>query len=567
MTDPTLFDHHAASGAAVVDPPDCGADRAGPGTVVGSANRLDGVVGSTSLPQRADQKATAPAEHLDGAIGSTSTSPSAKRRVIVPADRLGGVAGLSSKLRREDHRAATPGGRLGGLAGSASGSRSEDHRSVAPGGRLGDLAGLPAADAVAALFISPVVVGDLSDRQLEEHLVVLGRAKGLLAAMDAAAVAELARRRGEAEAAGVLRDKLKQSRSAAKRDVKQAGQLDELPGTAQALADGAITPQHARLIAEAAEAAAPGSGIDEDELLSAAQREPADRFGRTVRDHLNDRNRNNLTERRRVQRSQRRLSFKQQPDGMFEMFGRFDPVSGGRIETALAAMANGLWRGEDPKRRPNVQQRLADALEVLVTRGDPNADTHNGTAGRAGGEGSANTNAKSGATTKARSRTKTGTGAQGVDLLVIADYDILTGALRDARLLNGTPLSPTELVRLACDARILPALFDAKSQPLWLGRGKRHASAAQRAVLAERDKGCVGCGASASWCQAHHIKHWVHGGTTDLDNLCLLCSHCHHQVHDHGATITRDPHGKFSLQHPTRSSPTGSPYVNPPLRC
>ena len=386
-----------------------------------------------------------------------------------------------------------------------------------------------------ALFAAPVVVGDLSDGQLEDHLVVLGRAKSRLAAMDAEAVAELARRRGEAEAADLLRGKRKQSRGGAKREVQQAGRLAELPGTAQALAEGTITPQHARLIAEAAQAAPGASPIDEEALLAAAAREPEDLFGRTVREHLNERTGDDLEERRKRQRAQRKLTWKQQPDGMFEMFGRFDPVTGSRIETALTAVANKLWRAEDPKNRRTPQQRMADALEVLATRGE------------GGG------NAK-------------GT-AQGVDLLVIADYDTVLSQLRDARLADGTRLSPEELIRLACDANILPALFNRKSEPLWLGRGKRHATARQRAVLAERDKGCIGCGASANWCQAHHIRHWQHGGGTDLDNLCLLCSHCHHQVHEHGAQVVKDSNGRYGLQHQRRSPSARNPDVNHPRRC
>ena len=238
------------------------------------------------------------------------------------------------------------------------------------------------------------------------------------------------------------------------------------------------------------------------------------------------------------------MSFKQQPDGMFEMFGRFDPVTGSRIETALTATASKLWHAEDPKNRPTPQQRLADAFELLVTR--------------------------------SRGAGKDQSKAQGVDLLVIADYDILAGQLRDARLVDGTPLAPEELIHLACDANILPALFDRKGEPLWLGRGKRHASARQRAVLAERDKGCIGCGASANWCQAHHIVHWEHGGTTDLDNLGLLCSHCHrHQVHERGARVVRGSNGRFTLKHSERPPPprgrsspvAGNPEVRQPLRC
>ncbi len=411
-------------------------------------------------------------------------------------------------------------------------------------GSPGGEAGLQEWDAVAVLLLSPAPVRRLGDEELEGRLRLVGRCESRLAAVKAETIAELARRKGEARAADVLRDDLKHSRGGAKRQVKDAGRLARVPSTAQALAEGAITPQHARLIAEAAEEAPPGTPIDEAALLAAAQREPADLFGRTVRNHLNERTGDDLEERRRRQRAQRKLSFKQQPDGMFEMFGRFDPVTGSRIETALTATASKLWHAEDPKNRPTPQQRLADAFELLVTR--------------------------------SRGAGKDQSKAQGVDLLVIADYDILAGQLRDARLVDGTPLAPEELIHLACDANILPALFDRKGEPLWLGRGKRHASARQRAVLAERDKGCIGCGASANWCQAHHIVHWEHGGTTDLDNLCLLCSHCHHhQVHERGARVVRGPNGRFTLKHPERSPPprdrsspvAGNPEVRQPLRC
>ncbi len=217
------------------------------------------------------------------------------------------------------------------------------------------------------------------------------------------------------------------------------------------------------------------------------------------------------------------MSFTRQSDGMYALFGKFDPVAGSRIETALTAAANQLWHAEDAKKRPTSQQRLADALEMLLTRDG---------AGK----------------------------AQGVDLLVIADYDTVAEQLRDARFADGTPLAPEELLRLACDAAILPAQFDAKSQPLWLGRGRRHASSGQRAALTERDKGCLGCGAAANWCQAHHIVHWEHGGPTDIDNLCLLCSHCHHhQVHSNGARIVKTPDGKYALVHAEpRAPPSGN---------
>ena len=55
-----------------------------------------------------------------------------------------------------------------------------------------------------------------------------------------------------------------------------------------------------------------------------------------------------------------------------------------------------------------------------------------------------------------------------------------------------------------------------------------------------RDGGCAfpGC-LHTRFLHAHHIKHWLHGGETRLDNLVLLCSFHHHLVHEGGWTISR----------------------------
>ena len=353
--------------------------------------------------------------------------------------------------------------------------------------------------------------------------MLLARARSRLAALDAETVAELARRRGEAHTVEMLRDVVGQSRGGAKRDVKFAEVLERLPSTAEALLSGHITPQHARLIAEAAEKVA----VDEEQLAAVAGQEHLDRFRRSVREHVNARIGDDLEARRRHQRSERELNIKQHPDGMYTLFGRFDPVAGNRIETAILSAADWLWHAEDPNRRPATTQRLADALELLVTQ--------NG-AGK----------------------------AQGVDLLVIAEYDAVAGRLENPCLADGTPLAPDELLRLACDANVLPALFDVDGQPLWLGRGRRRATAGQRAVLVRRDGGCVGCGANANWCQAHHNWHWAEGGPTDVDNMCLLCSYCHHhKVHKLGADIVKGPDGKFGLEFPNGRRPRPPPRSAP----
>ena len=378
-----------------------------------------------------------------------------------------------------------------------------------------DRGGLSSAQLLGLLDGLVVGLDGLSGGRLEECLRIVGRCEARLAAVKADKVAELAQWRGEAHAAAVLRGELKQSRGGAKREVQFAERLTDLPGTAEALADGSITPQHARAIADASA----HTPVDEAELLDAAGTEPADVFARTVRDHVNERTaKEDLEERRRRQRSRREATIKQESDGMYKLFGTFDPLAGARVETALAEMAKQLWHDEDPKNRASAAQRYADALEALITRQSAGAGT-----------------AK----------------AQRTALVVVADYDLVAGQLADARLIDGTPFAPSEILKIALQADILPALFDTKGQPLWLGHKCRTASVAQRVALAIRDRGCVICGAANSYCQAHHVIHWEDGGPTDIDNLCLLCSDCHHkQIHELGADLTRQPDGTYRLEHP-----------------
>lgn len=94
------------------------------------------------------------------------------------------------------------------------------------------------------------------------------------------------------------------------------------------------------------------------------------------------------------------------------------------------------------------------------------------------------------------------------------------------------PVSVGTLRRLAVDAAVLPAVLGSEGQVLDLGRTRRLFTRAQRLALGERDGGCAICGAAPSWCEAHHIDWWSREGRTDLSNGVLLCTNCHHRVHD-----------------------------------
>ena len=478
MTEPTLFSDPT--------PPTTGPSGADPAAGRRSDPRETSALAGTSRAGESGRGGPAPQRPRDqrAPSASSSTSPSHKPRRDEP-----------SPQRRQDH-----------------GDTPAAHAASSPAGESGR--GGPSSDQLLGLLDGLVVgLGALGGGRLEECLRLVGRCEARLAAVKADKVAELSLRRGEAHAAAVLRGDLKQSRGAAKRDVAFAERLGDLPGTADALAEGAITPQHARAIADASAHTA----IEEATLLDAAGTEPADTFARTVRDHVNEKSAGEDLERRRHrQRARREANIKQESDGMYTLYGTFDPLAGARIETALAATAKNLWRNEDPNNRATPAQRYADALETLITH-------------RSAGAGK----------------------AQSATLVVVADYGLVSDQLADARLIDGTPIAPSELLKVALAADILPALFDTKAQPLWLGHKTRTATVAQRVALAIRDRGCVICGAANSYCQAHHVIHWEDGGPTDIDNLCLLCSDCHHkQIHELGADLTRQPDGTYHLEHP-----------------
>ncbi|HEU0101735.1 MAG TPA: HNH endonuclease signature motif containing protein, partial [Mycobacteriales bacterium] len=119
------------------------------------------------------------------------------------------------------------------------------------------------------------------------------------------------------------------------------------------------------------------------------------------------------------------------------------------------------------------------------------------------------------------------------------------------------PLTRAALRRLACDATLTLAVLrtpgqdtcpagcppsqpgrvcEHLAQPLYVGRSARTISGLQFKALVLRDRHCVvkGCHRPPAQCAGHHVKHWADGGTTDLDNLVLLCHAHHHDHHDRG---------------------------------
>ena len=117
---------------------------------------------------------------------------------------------------------------------------------------------------------------------------------------------------------------------------------------------------------------------------------------------------------------------------------------------------------------------------------------------------------------------------------------------------DGEPLPQEVRDRIACDATITAIIFDGPAKPIWRGRDLRHASIAQWKALIARDRGCIGCGAAPSRCEAHHIVAWEDFGRTDIDNMVMVCSRCHHDLHDRGMVLRRT-NGRWHIT--TRDGP------------
>ena len=116
------------------------------------------------------------------------------------------------------------------------------------------------------------------------------------------------------------------------------------------------------------------------------------------------------------------------------------------------------------------------------------------------------------------------------------------------RMVGGSVVDAATLQRLACDASISRLLVRGRSHVLDYGTATRVVPAALFLALVGRDRHCrwPGCDRSADWCDAHHVRHWSHGGATALGNLVLLCSRHHHLIHQPGVRVRLDP-GDASL--------------------
>jgi hypothetical protein len=135
-------------------------------------------------------------------------------------------------------------------------------------------------------------------------------------------------------------------------------------------------------------------------------------------------------------------------------------------------------------------------------------------------------------------------------VVVHVDVGVLTGEEPGGRsfIEDGAPLSAAAARRIGCDCDII-AVTEREGLPIDVGRRRQSIPTRLRRALEVRDCFCrfPGCGVPARRADGHHLKHWVDGGPTDLDNLLLLPFH-HQRHHDGGFQIVTLPRGELRFE-------------------
>jgi hypothetical protein len=143
-------------------------------------------------------------------------------------------------------------------------------------------------------------------------------------------------------------------------------------------------------------------------------------------------------------------------------------------------------------------------------------------------------------------------GGLNASVTVLIDYTHLKSATGRATLESGQPISASLARRMACEAGLLPAVLGRRSEVLDLGRASRLFTPAQRRALGITQRECtaVGCDWPAYLCHVHHDETWLSGGRTDLAKGRLLCPRHHARIHDprYEATIHPDNQVTFHMR-------------------
>ncbi|OUZ09751.1 hypothetical protein BHE97_09865 [Aeromicrobium sp. PE09-221] len=384
--------------------------------------------------------------------------------------------------------------------------------------------------------LDPLVRSGLTPADAQHLTSEVGRVKNRLDALTVRAArvihdSRLARRQGAASTGDLLGRDLGNDRTAGNRLLGMARDVPEESLTDQALSAGDLTLAQARIITDGLKNL-PGNTTDEQRvtaertLIADARRftpkdlrARADRIADQWADKPTvDRHESELL----VEREQRawnatRLSMWANGDGTTS--GRFTipDAQAAMLKTVLDAYASprraGMLGREIDDYATRVGQGFCELIERVPTDRLPNH------------------------------------GGNNVLVTVNMNLEDLEGRIEDAApgtiTTDGTRMSPGQVRRLACDAKLLPQVFGGESVPLDLGREERLFTRYQRIAIANRDHGCAApdCDRPPGWCEAHHgDRTWADGGSTNLKDAIPVCAEHHRQIHTGHLECRLNPH-------------------------
>src|ERR1700737_2626078 len=285
-----------------------------------------------------------------------------------------------------------------------------------------------------------------------------------------------------------LRWKCKLSGGAALERVEIARQLEKLPKTEAAFANGDLGFQHVAVLARTAEhVGAAAVRKEEASLLQVAQTMDPGQFTAVAKnfEHRVDAA-GALAEANHAYR-RRYFHISEPVDGLVRLDGVLDAEGGATLRTALQAFMKPI---KDDAR--SFGQRSADALMELCRHGSGSK--------------------------------RDGAGPR-PQLIIRASLDTLAGTRgAPAGELEGGGTVPAETVqRYACDSALV-RMTGRTELDHELNHASRTLPASTRRALEARDRRCVwpGCGRTLSWCDGPHNMWWPSEGQSSLPNRELL---------------------------------------------
>lgn len=200
---------------------------------------------------------------------------------------------------------------------------------------------------------------------LDAEVEALARVNSTVIARRSLVIAELARSHGDV--AERLRNSGNMSSRQARKASKTASGLDRLPKTRKALERGEIGAEQAEQMASRMDKPELARNVrdNEEALLEKAKAQNADDFARTMRqEDIDGSPDGGKTHEQRQCQARKASMWVDNDTGMHHLFAQFDPVTGARISTQLAAMA---------KRRPVNQASTSTQTGPATIRSRPTA--------------------------------------------------------------------------------------------------------------------------------------------------------------------------------------------------